>query len=62
MRMGRSSESVAHISGETRLMSHRSTARNTLRTTVGAWRAAVQRQYALHRLLMRFSYAMTFGA
>src|SRR5450631_584465 len=31
-------------------------------TTVGAWRAAVQGQFALHRLLMRFSYAMTFGA
>ncbi len=26
------------------------------------WRAAVQRQFALHRLLIRFSYAMTFGA
>ena len=33
-----------------------------LGTTLGAWRAAVQRQFALHRLLMRFSYAMTFGA
>ena len=31
-----------------------------LGTTLGAWRAAVQRQFALHRLLMRFSYAMTF--
>src|SRR5258708_40293019 len=31
-------------------------------TTLGAWRAAVQRQFALHRLVMRFSYAMTFGA
>ena len=31
-------------------------------TTLGAWRAAMQRQFALHRLLMRFSYAMTFGA
>jgi hypothetical protein len=31
-------------------------------TTLGAWRAAVQRRLALHRLLMRFSYAMTFGA
>jgi uncharacterized membrane protein len=31
-------------------------------TTLAAWRAAVQRQFALHRLLMRFSYAMTFGA
>jgi hypothetical protein len=30
--------------------------------TLGAWRAAVQRKFALHRLLMRFSYAMTFGA
>jgi hypothetical protein len=30
--------------------------------TAGAWRAAVQRDFALHRLLMRFSYAMTFGA
>ncbi|SRR5258708_35984335 len=31
-------------------------------TTLGAWGAAMQRQFALHRLLMRFSYAMTFGA
>jgi hypothetical protein len=31
-------------------------------TTLGAWRAAVQRKFELHRLLMRFSYAMTFGA
>jgi hypothetical protein len=31
-------------------------------TTLGAWRAAVQRQFGLHRLLMRFSYAMTFAA
>jgi len=30
--------------------------------TLGAWRAAVQRDLALHRLLMRFSFAMTFGA
>jgi Predicted membrane protein (DUF2306) len=30
--------------------------------TLGAWRAAVQRQFQLHRLLMRFSYAMTFAA
>lgn len=30
--------------------------------TLGAWRAAVQRQIELHRLLMRLSYAMTFGA
>ncbi len=31
-------------------------------TTAGAWQAAVQRRFELHRLLMRFSYAMTFGA
>jgi uncharacterized membrane protein len=31
-------------------------------TTAGAWQAAVQRKFELHRLLMRFSYAMTFGA
>jgi uncharacterized membrane protein len=31
-------------------------------TTLGTWRAAVARQFALHRLLTRFSYAMTFGA
>ena len=31
-------------------------------TTFGAWRAAVQRKFALHQLLMKFSYAMTFGA
>ena len=31
-------------------------------TTAGAWRAAVMRKFDLHRLLMRFSYAMTFGA
>ncbi len=31
-------------------------------TTFGAWRAAVARKFDLHRLLMRFSYAMTFGA
>jgi hypothetical protein len=30
--------------------------------TAGAWRAAVARLFDLHRLLMRFSYAMTFGA
>jgi hypothetical protein len=30
--------------------------------TLGAWRAAVQRRFALHRLLMRFSYALTFAA
>jgi hypothetical protein len=31
-------------------------------TTVSGWWAALQRQFDLHRLLMRFSYAMTFGA
>jgi hypothetical protein len=31
-------------------------------TTIAAWRAALRRRFALHRLLMRFSYAMTFGA
>ena len=30
--------------------------------SLAAWRAAVQREFALHLLLMRFSYAMTFGA
>lgn len=30
--------------------------------TLGAWRAAVAGRFPLHRLLMRFSYAMTFGA
>jgi hypothetical protein len=30
--------------------------------TLGGWRAAVGRKFELHRLLMRFSYAMTFGA
>ena len=30
--------------------------------TLGAWQAAVRRRFALHRLLMRFSYAMTFAA
>lgn len=30
--------------------------------TLGAWRAAVHRQFARHRLMMRFSYAMTFAA
>jgi hypothetical protein len=30
--------------------------------TLGGWRAAVQRKFELHRLLMRLSYAMTFGA
>lgn len=31
-------------------------------TTLGAWVAAMRRRIALHQLLMRFSYAMTFGA
>jgi hypothetical protein len=31
-------------------------------TTLGGWRAAVQRKFELHRLLMRLSYAMAFGA
>ena len=31
-------------------------------TTVAGWRAAVQRRFELHRLLMRLSYAMSFGA
>jgi Predicted membrane protein (DUF2306) len=31
-------------------------------TTILAWRAAVQRRFAAHRMLMRYSYAMTFGA
>jgi hypothetical protein len=31
-------------------------------TTLAAWRAAVQRNFAFHRLLMRFSYALTFSA
>jgi len=31
-------------------------------STLGAWRAAVQRRFDLHRLLMRYSYALTFGA
>jgi hypothetical protein len=30
--------------------------------TLGAWRAAIKRNFALHRLLMRFSYALTFAA
>jgi uncharacterized membrane protein len=30
--------------------------------TLGAWQAAVRRRFQLHRLLMRFSYAMTFAA
>ena len=31
-------------------------------TTAWAWRAAVARNFTLHRTLMRYSYAMTFGA
>lgn len=31
-------------------------------TTAWAWRAAVARNFDLHRALMRYSYAMTFGA
>jgi uncharacterized membrane protein len=31
-------------------------------STLGAWRAAIRRRLQLHRLLMRLSYAMTFGA
>ncbi len=31
-------------------------------TTLAAWAAAAARDIPLHRLLMRFSYAMTFGA
>jgi hypothetical protein len=30
--------------------------------TLGGWWAAVRRELELHRLLMRLSYAMTFGA
>jgi len=30
--------------------------------TLGGWWAAVHRKFELHRLLMRLSYAMTFGA
>lgn len=33
-----------------------------LGTTVGGWRSAVAKKFELHRTLMRFSYAMTFGA
>ena len=33
-----------------------------LGTTVAGWRAAVARKFELHRILMRFSYAMAFGA
>ncbi len=31
-------------------------------TTFAGWRTAVARNFAAHRILMRFSYAMTFGA
>ena len=31
-------------------------------STAGAWRAAVRRDFALHRKLMLYSFAMTFGA
>jgi len=31
-------------------------------TTISGWRAAVTRKIAQHRIWMRFSYAMTFGA
>jgi uncharacterized membrane protein len=33
-----------------------------LAATLGAWRAATRRDFIRHRLLMRYSYAMTFGA
>lgn len=33
-----------------------------LATTIGGWRAAVARKFDLHRVLMRFSYALTFAA
>ena len=33
-----------------------------LAATIAAWRAARRRNFSLHQLLMRFSYAMTFGA
>jgi hypothetical protein len=31
-------------------------------TTLGGWWSAMRRKFDLHRLLMRLSYAMTFGA
>lgn len=31
-------------------------------TSLAAWRAAMQRNFASHRLMMRFSYALTFSA
>jgi hypothetical protein len=33
-----------------------------LGTTFAGWRLAVARNFALHRILMRFSYALTFAA
>ena len=33
-----------------------------LGTTFAGWRMAVARKFELHRILMRFSYALTFGA
>lgn len=33
-----------------------------LGTTFAGWRLAVARKFELHRVLMRFSYALTFGA
>jgi hypothetical protein len=33
-----------------------------LGTTFGGWRMAVARRFELHRILMRFSYALAFGA
>ncbi len=33
-----------------------------LATTFAGWRMAVARKFELHRILMRFSYALTFGA
>lgn len=33
-----------------------------LATTFAGWRMAVARKFEIHRILMRFSYALTFGA
>jgi hypothetical protein len=33
-----------------------------LGTTFAGWRMAVARKFELHRILMRFSYALAFGA
>jgi len=33
-----------------------------LGTTFAGWRLAVARNFAVHRILMRFSYALTFAA